>query len=175
MSANQVTISVEQLNTLKQAINTLSNQVQSLIISASQQQSHVRISSISYPDTLHCEYETKQVLLGKVNLGGKLKSFNYDLIAKDQYWGNRHGSIFEIVIQRNDQRIISTGDICCSRYDENPTSTDKPNDHFNEHIQSIVGDIFVYPGDEVFIIMKGLYGGHTVDITNLHIRIAVDC
>lgn len=175
MSANQVTISAEQLHALNQTIMNLSNQINNLIASTSHQQSHLRIASISHTTPLHCECETKTISLGKVGLSGKLKAFNYDLIAKDQYWGNRNGSLFEIYIQRGGQHIISTGDVWCSRYDTNPTHTDRPNDHFNDHVQSIVGNIQVQPDDEIFIKLQGLYGGHTVDVNNLHIRIAVDC
>ena len=176
MSVNKVIIPADQIRTLNEACINLSHQVQSLMHAASNQQNNLRIVSISHHNALHCEHECKSVVLGKVGVTGKLKAFNYNLVAKDQYWGNRHGSVFEIFIQREAGEKISTGQIFCSRHDASPTHTDKPNDHFNENIQAVTNHpIDVHADENIIIFMQGLYAGHTVDITNLHVSLAVDC
>ena len=133
----------------------------------------LKIVNVSHVENLHCDQETKTIVLGKVGMSGKLRAFNYDLIAKDQGWGNKHGSLFEIYIQHHGNQVATTGNVWCSRYDGAPTFSDRPNDHINEHATVNCGSE-VQADDEIVIKLSGLYGGHSVDVSNIHVRLAVE-
>ena len=164
MSQSTISVPVEQLRSLRNQLQQMLEQPVSTT---------TKISCVSHASSLHCGQETKLVVIGKVGVSGKLKAVNYDLIGKDQYWGNRHGSMFEVCIQRGNEKLCTSGDTWCSRYDSCPSHTDVPNDHFNHHI-TLSSDVIVDANDEICVVLKGLYPGHTVELNNIHIRLAVE-
>jgi len=164
MSPSTVCVSIEQLRNLRNQVQQMLDQPVSTT---------TKIVCVSHPHSLHCGQETKHVVVGKVGVSGTLKAVNYELIGKDQYWGNRHGSLFEVCIQRGNDKLCTSGETWCSRYDSNPSHTDIPNDHFNHHM-TLSSSVVVHADDDICVVLKGLYPGHTVELNNIHVRMAVE-
>ena len=112
------------------------------------------------------EQSSKTFNLGSINKVSLLNNINYEIITGDQGWGGTHGSQVELAIQRlvNDQltTIMTTGKLWCT------TNAASRTEKYIMNKPPLVPTM-VLSGDQVNLILNGLYPGHVPKVKNISV------